>query len=223
MMEIKPRSFQPIDRVMLEDLVPAGHFYRHLDRTFDLSFVRNLVQTYCASCGRPSIDPGVFFKLQLVMIFEGLHRSTLRYRTKPTHDDSLRRRLRELAAERPRFGYRRLRVLLRREGDRVNHKRVHPLYRAEGLVVRRRPRKRVAVGRGAPPTVGSRPNDRWCLDFVSDTLASGRRIRALAVLDTCTREALSSEVDTSLPATRVVRPGTPVCGSVSSATCCCTI
>jgi len=117
----------------------------------------------------------------------------------------LRTRLRELAAERPRFGYRRLHVLLRREGHRVNHKRIHRLYRAEGLAVRRRPRKRVAVGRGVHPSVGSRPNDCWCLDFVSDALASGRRIRALAILDTCTREALTIEVDTSLPAVRVAR------------------
>jgi putative transposase len=134
----------------------------------------------------------------------GMHRSTLRYRAQPKDDDGLRTRLRELAAERPRFGYRRLHVLLRREGQRVNHKRIHRLYRAEGLAVRRRGRKRVATGRGVVPMVGSHPNDCWCLDFVSDALASGRRIRVLAVLDTCTREALTIEVDLSLPATRVV-------------------
>lgn len=135
----------------------------------------------------------------------GLQRSTRRYQAKPKNDEGLRTRLRALAAERPRFGYRRLHVLLRREGYRVNHKRIHRLYRAEGLTVRRRPRKRVAVGRGVGPAAGRQPNDCWCLDFVSDALASGRRIRALAVLDTCTREALTIEVDTSLPATRVVR------------------
>ena len=135
----------------------------------------------------------------------GLPRSTQRYRAKVTDDEGLRTRLRELATERPRFGYRRLHVLLRREGYRVNHKRIHRLYRDEGLAVRRRPRKRVAVSRGVQPTVGSQPNDCWCLDFVSDALASGRQIRALAVLDTCTREALTIEVDTSLPGARVVR------------------
>ena len=135
----------------------------------------------------------------------GVHRSTRRYRAKRKDDGALRTRLRELATERPRFGYRRLQVLLRREGYRVNHKRIHRLYRAEGLAVRRRPRKRVAVSRGIQPSVGSQPNDCWCLDFVSDTLASGRRIRALAVLDTCTREALTIEVDTSLPGARVVQ------------------
>ena len=135
----------------------------------------------------------------------GLPRSTQRYRAKVTDDEGLRTRLRELATERPRFGYRRLHVLLRREGYRVNHKRIHRLYRDEGLAVRRRPRKRVAVSRGVQPTVGSQPNDCWCLDFVSDALASGRQIRALAVLDTCTREELTIEVDTSLPGARVVR------------------
>ncbi len=133
-----------------------------------------------------------------------IHRSTLRYRAKRAEDNRLRTRLCELAAERPRFGYRRLHVLLRREGHQVNHKRIHRLYRAEGLAVRRRPRKRVASGRGMGPIVGRCPNERWCLDFVSDALASGRRIRVLAVLDTCTREALGIEVDTSLPALRVV-------------------
>jgi len=135
----------------------------------------------------------------------GLQRSTQRYRAKRQDDGALRTRLRALAAERPRFGYRRLHALLRREGYPVNHKRIHRLYRAEGLAVRQRPRKRVAVGRGIPPTMGNDPNDRWCLDFVSDSLASGRRMRALSVVDTCTREALTIEVNTSLPATRVVR------------------
>jgi putative transposase len=134
-----------------------------------------------------------------------MHRSTLRYRAQPNDDDGARSRLRELAMERPRFGYRRLHALLRREGYGVNHKRIHRLYRAEGLAVRRRGRKRVATGRGAVPLVGTTPNDCWCLDFVSDALASGRRIRVLAVLDTCTREVLTIEVDTSLPAIRVVR------------------
>jgi putative transposase len=135
----------------------------------------------------------------------GIHRSTLRYRAQGNDNDGVRQRLRELAAERPRFGYRRRHVLRRREGHAVNHKRVLRLYRAEGLAVRRRNRKRVAVGRGGGPQLGERPHDCWCLDFVSDALASGRRFRALAVLDTCTREALTIEVDTSLPGVRVVR------------------
>jgi putative transposase len=117
----------------------------------------------------------------------------------------MRRRLRELAAERPRFGYRRLHVLLRREGVSINHKRVERLYRAEGLAVRRRTRKRVARdgrGRAALP---QRPNQQWGIDFVSDALAWGRRIRLFTVVDVFTREVLAIEVDTSLPGGRVVR------------------
>jgi putative transposase len=117
----------------------------------------------------------------------------------------LRRRLRELAAVRPRFGYRRLQALLRREGVIVNHKRIERLYREEGLAVRRRTRKRVARdGRGRAGLPG-RPNQQWGIDFVSDALAWGRRIRLFTVVDVFTREALAIEVDTSLPGRRVVR------------------
>jgi putative transposase len=94
--------------------------------------------------------------------------------------------------------------LVRREGIVVNHKRIERLYRLDGLALRRRRRKRVAGerrGRSAPP---GRPNEQWALDFLSDALASGRRFRVLAVIDTFTREALAIEVDTSLPGVRVV-------------------
>jgi len=136
----------------------------------------------------------------------GIGRSTLRYRSRARTDEpSLRQRLRELAAERPRFGYRRLHVLLRREGMIVNHKRIERLYREEGLAVRRRTRKRVARnGRGRAAFPG-RPNQQWGIDFVSDTLAWGRRIRLFTVVDVLTREVLAIEVDTSLPGGRVVR------------------
>jgi putative transposase len=136
----------------------------------------------------------------------GIGRSTLRYCAHQRTDESLLRlRLRELAAVRPRFGYRRLHVLLRREGVIVNHKRGERLYREEGLAVRRRKRKRVARdGRGRAALPG-RPNQQWGIDFVSDTLAWGRRIRLFTVVDVFTREALAIEVDTSLPGGRVVR------------------
>jgi putative transposase len=136
----------------------------------------------------------------------GIGRSTLRYRSRPRpEEESLKRRLRELAAARPRFGYRRLHVLLRREGVTVNHKRIERLYREEGLAVRRRTRKRVARdGRGRAALPG-RPNQQWGIDFVSDTLAWGRRIRLFTVVDIFTREVLAIEVDTSLPGGRVVR------------------
>jgi putative transposase len=136
----------------------------------------------------------------------GIGRSTLRYRSHArAGEPSLRQRLRELAAARPRFGYRRLHVLLRREGVIVNHKRIERLYREEGLAVQRRRRKRVARdgrGRAALP---ARPNQQWGIDFVSDTLAWGRRIRLFTVVDVFTREVLAIEVDTSLPGGRVVR------------------
>ena len=133
-------------------------------------------------------------------------RSTVRYRSRrSTVDGVLRGRLRELAAERPRFGYRRLHVLVRREGIIVNHKRIARLYRAEGLAVRRRGRKSVVrIRRGRPPAP-QRANEQWALDFLQDALASGRTIRLLSVIDVFTREALALEVDTSLPGTRVVR------------------
>jgi putative transposase len=136
----------------------------------------------------------------------GIGRSTLRYCSRARTDEpSLRHRLRALAAERPRFGYRRLHALLRREGVSVNHKRIERLYREEGLAVRRRTRKRVARdGRGRAALPG-RPNQQWGIDFVSDTLAWGRRIRLFTVVAIFTREVLAIEVDTSLPGGRVVR------------------
>jgi putative transposase len=135
----------------------------------------------------------------------GAARSVVRYRGRQRDDAALRCRLGELAAERPRFGYRRLHVLLRREGIVVNHKRVERLYRAEGLAVRRRKRKSPArVLRGRPPAP-ARANEQWALDFVEDSLASGRKIRLLSVIDVFTREALALEVDTSLPGRAVVR------------------
>jgi putative transposase len=134
----------------------------------------------------------------------GIGRTTARYRPVRPDDAEVRARLRELAAERPRFGYRRLHALLRREGIAVNHKRVARLYGEEGLAVRRRSRKRLArEGRGATPAP-TRPDERWGLDFLSDALDSGRRLRLLCVLDLFTREALAIEVDVSLPGARVV-------------------
>lgn len=134
----------------------------------------------------------------------GLGRSSARYRSTGGDDTAVRTRLRELAAQRPRFGYRRLHALLRREGIIVNHKRVQRLYREEGLVVRRRSRKRLARERRGIPSAPTRPGERWGLDFLSDALASGRTIRLLCVLDLFTREALAIEVDVSLPGMRVV-------------------
>ena len=132
-------------------------------------------------------------------------RSTIRYRPRCGDDDALRDRLRALAAERPRFGYRRLHALLRRDGITVNHKRLARLYRAEGLAVRRRQRKSPTRVRRGRPAAPERANEQWALDFMEDALASGRKIRLLSVLDVFTREALALEVDVSLPGRAVVR------------------
>lgn len=120
----------------------------------------------------------------------------------------MRERLRALAAERPRWGYRRLHILLNREVGSlhpINHKRIQRLYRLEGLTIRRRPRKRVArMPRGTPLQMWRR-GEAWAIDFMQDVLADGRRFRTLNVLDIVTRECLAIEVDTSLPGQRVVR------------------
>lgn len=135
----------------------------------------------------------------------GAPRSSQRYRPRRDPATALRERLRALAAERRRFGYRRLAVMLRREGTAVNDKRVYRLYREEGLTVRRRKRKRLAVTRRERPAPPTRPGQRWSMDFMSDTLASGRALRTFNVVDDFSRECLAIEVDTSLPGARVCR------------------
>ena len=135
----------------------------------------------------------------------GVGRSTKRYRRRRTDASSLVARLRELAAEYPRYGYRRLHALLRREGQRVNRKRVQRLYREEGLAVRQKRRKQIAGTQRQPLACPLYPRVQWCMDFTSDQLADGRRIRTLNVVDVFTRECLGIEVALSLPAQRVVR------------------
>ena len=135
----------------------------------------------------------------------GLGRSTCRYRPRRQDWPMLRDRLRTLAGERRRFGYRRLHVLLRREGFLVNLKRIYRLYTQEGLTVRRRKRRR-RVPRGVPrlPTP-TRINERWSLDFVLDVLDDGRRFRILTVVDAFTRACLAFDVDTSIGGRRVAQ------------------
>ncbi|MBP1090125.1 UNVERIFIED_ORG: putative transposase [Bradyrhizobium japonicum] len=130
---------------------------------------------------------------------------TIRYRTTRADDAALRQRMRAIAEVRRRFGYRRLHVLLRREGYLVNHKKLFRLYREERLAVRRRGGRKRALGTRAPMVVPIAPNDRWSLDFVSDQLTDGRRFRILTVVDECTRECLALVADTSLSGTRVAR------------------
>jgi putative transposase len=136
----------------------------------------------------------------------GAHRHTMRYRRRRRADEAgVRDRLRALAAERPRWGSRRLHVMLTRGLGRINRRRVQRLYRWEGLAIRRRTRQRVAGGlRGLQPSTWRR-GEAWAMDCMQDVLADGRRFRTRNVLDTVTRECLAPEVDTSLPGPRVVR------------------
>jgi len=129
--------------------------------------------------------------------------STFRYQTRST-DEPLRTKLVELARAKPRYGYRRLHVLLRRSGEVVNHKRVHRVYREAGLAIRRKKRKHCRRA-GVPLTVCTAPNQEWALDFVHDAVASGRTFRVLSVEDGYTRECLALEVDSSFAGRRVTR------------------
>lgn len=137
--------------------------------------------------------------------FTGFARSSQRYRTLRAPDLALRTRLKDLATKKPRWGYRQLtRVLRRQPGPRINYKRVQRLYQQEGLQVRRRRRKHRAKVPRTPMPVPTRANERWSMDFVRDTLGDGRAFRSLTIVDDCTRESAAIEVDFSLPGARVV-------------------
>ncbi len=129
--------------------------------------------------------------------------SSCRYQPRNS-DEDLRIRLVDLAREKPRFGYRRLHVLLRRSGEVVNHKRVYRVYREAGLALRRKKRKH-CVRQSAPLRQYTAANQEWALDFAHDSVAAGRAIRVLSVMDAYTRECLALEVDTSFASRRVTR------------------
>ncbi len=135
----------------------------------------------------------------------GADRKSVRYRSTRADDAELSEKLRELANQRRRFGYRRLHILLRREGVMINRKKTQRIYREEGLAVRRRRNRRRAIGVRAPAPVLALPNQRWSLDFVHDQMASGRRFRVLNVVDDVPRECLAAVPDTSISGRRVVR------------------
>lgn len=140
------------------------------------------------ACALAGIDPRVYRRVS----------------TRPP-DTELRGRLKELALERRRFGYRRLHILLRREGWHVNWKKLYRIYREEGLIVRKRGGRKRAIGTRTPITLPQGPNQRWSLDFVSDALEDGRRFRVLNVIDDFSRECLAAVVDTSISGQRVAR------------------
>jgi transposase InsO family protein len=132
-------------------------------------------------------------------------RTMIRYCSRRPPETELRARLRELANQRRRFGYRRLFILLRREGEPSGVNRIYRLYREEGLAVRKRRARRRAVGTRAPILVEARVNARWSLDFVHDQFALGRRFRILNIVDDVTRECLAAIPDTSISGRRVAR------------------
>ncbi|WP_132260593.1 IS3 family transposase, partial [Paucimonas lemoignei] len=134
----------------------------------------------------------------------GISRSLYRYETKRPADTELKERLCELAAQKRRYGYRRLHVLLCRDGWEINAKRTYRVYREAGLMVRKRKRKRIAGVERQVKVPALKPNESWSMDFVSDGLVDGRRLRCLNIVDDFTKQCLAIEVDTSLPGRRVV-------------------
>lgn len=134
-----------------------------------------------------------------------IDRSSVRYRSLRPDDRELREAMRRVASERRRFGYRRIHVMLAREGIAMNQKKLRRLYREEKLQVRRRGGRKRALGTRHPMIVPDRANARWSLDFVSDAFTDGRRFRVLAVVDDFTRECLALVADTSLSGARVAR------------------
>ena len=140
------------------------------------------------ACSLAGVDPRVY-----------------RYHSKRPDDTAVRKRLRELASERRRFGYRRLHILLKREGMEMNWKKLYRLYKEEGLTVRKRGGRKRALGTRAPMTIPQGPSQRWSLDFVSDSLVDCLRFRILCVIDDFSRECLATVVDNSISGVRVAR------------------
>lgn len=136
----------------------------------------------------------------------GLGRATYRYKARPRNDSKLRERLRELSVKRPRFGTPRLTALLRQEFGAVNHKRVERIYREEKLQLpQKRKKRRRGKDRAMELYTPTTPNERWSMDFMSDSLSDGRKFRLLTIVDNLTRECVVIEVDSSITGERVVR------------------
>jgi putative transposase len=134
----------------------------------------------------------------------GISRSLYRYESKRPDDGKLKEWLAELAGQKRRYGYRRLHVLLCREGWKINRKRTYRVYHEAGLMVRKRERKRIAGVERQEKLLAIGPNQSWSMDFISDGLVDGRRLRCLNIVDDFTKECLAIEVNTSLPGRRVV-------------------
>lgn len=134
----------------------------------------------------------------------GVDPKTVR-RDRQSDNPEIRKEMKKIARKRRRFGYRRIGVLLEREGMIMNHKKLYRLYTDEKLSVRRRRGRKRARGSRTPMPVALRPNERWSLDFVSDTFGASRKFRILAVNDDCCRENLCLMADTSISGARVAR------------------
>jgi len=132
-------------------------------------------------------------------------RSSVRYTSTRPDDADLRKAMKDVASERRRFGYRRIHIMLERQGIRINLKKLRRLYREEGLQVRKRGGRKRALGTRKPMVVPERVTERWSLDFVSDAFTDGRRFRVLAVVDDYSRECLALVPDTSLSGKRLTR------------------
>jgi putative transposase len=135
----------------------------------------------------------------------GMSPSTLRYATRDDGNGNLRERLKELAGQHRRHGYRMLHDRLTRQGWAINIKRTYRIYREEGLMVKKRRRKKLPVPERQPLVRPQRPDEVWSMDFVFDELASGRRVKTLTVVDDCSKEAVQIAADTSMPALYVTR------------------
>lgn len=132
-------------------------------------------------------------------------RSSVRYKCTRPDDGHLREAMKKVVAERRRFGYRRIHVMLERQGIRMNLKKLRRLYREEKLQVRKRGGRKRALGTRRPIGVPDGVNERWSLDFVNDAFTDGRRFRVLAVVDDYSRECLALVADTSLSGLRITR------------------
>lgn len=135
----------------------------------------------------------------------GANRAMIRYKSKRINEDDLSQKIRKIAFEKRRFGYRRIHMMLKREGQRINHKKVFRIYQQLGLKVKKRGTRKRALGIREIRYLVKGINQRWSLDFVSDSLDSGRRIRMLTVIDNFTKVCVGIVVDTSLSGSRVIR------------------
>ncbi|MCO5795221.1 MAG: IS3 family transposase [Blastomonas fulva] len=176
-----------LDNAILKDLLGKGLTTPGQRRDVALGVMRDYQISQRRACGLVGVDP-----------------KTVRRERPPDHAE-IREEMREIAAQRRRFGYRRVGVMLERKGHVMNHKKLYRLYREEGLSVRRRRGRKRARGSRTPMPVPLRPNDRWSLDFVADTFGASRRLRILAINDDACRENLCLLGDTSISGARVAR------------------